>query len=382
MSTSGAIGDLLSAGSLATFMSSSLPKDTPIKNAYEAIALAVHAGMIAVGFRLKGLGEDHQIPASSDSHDPQPLPAEWNASSSSYAFRYSHPQSSMEYILKVGRLGSKATVDAIATGDDKRTSFDIPVNDYVSEGNLPSTPVSSDSSVPEESKQKIQDIFISAGRLSDLGTLLKLKVIQKLAPGISKEGYEEVSDTTASSSRRRDPDETGEPDLREPQRPAYDPLRDPLRHDPPARPYPFTDPNAPRPDRGFPPGLEPPGFEDEYDILRQPGGRGPNRNPLSIGHDDLYPAGLGPHDPIYGGGIGPLRGGGIGSGGMHPTFDDPMFGGQGGAGRRGDPQVPGGARYDPVGPSDPRGGPRGFPGAGHRGGPPNPFGGFGSDDFI
>jgi hypothetical protein len=62
MATSGAIGNPLSAASLATFMASSLPKeDGTIKNAYEAIALAAHAGMLAVGFRLKGLGEDHQI---------------------------------------------------------------------------------------------------------------------------------------------------------------------------------------------------------------------------------------------------------------------------------------------------------------------------------
>jgi hypothetical protein len=289
----------------------------------------------------------------------------------------------MEYIIKIGRLGSKATVDAIATGDDKRTSFDITVADYVSTGNLPATPVAENGSVTEESTKTIQDIFISVGRLSDLGSLLKVKVIQKLAPGIQKEGYEEQA-SAASSSQRRDPDETGEPNLRDPQRPAYDPLRDPLRHDPPARPYPYNDPNNPQPGRPFPPGLEPPGFEDEYDILRAPGGRGPPRNPLNIGHDDLYPPGLGPHDPIYGGGVGPFRGGG-GGGGMHPTFDDPLFGGGGGAGRRGGPQVPGGARYDPVHPGDPRGGPGGFPGAGHRGpggGPPNPFGGFGSGDFI
>lgn len=32
-----------------------------IKNAYEAVALVGHACMIAVGFRLVGLGEEHQI---------------------------------------------------------------------------------------------------------------------------------------------------------------------------------------------------------------------------------------------------------------------------------------------------------------------------------
>jgi len=65
---------------------------------------------------------------------------------------------------------------------------------------------------------------------------------------------------------------------------------------------------------------------------------GPGRNPLNIGENDLYPPGLGPHDPLrpgFGPGFGPgggLAGGGGGGGGMHPTFDDPLFGGVGGGG--------------------------------------------------
>jgi len=53
------------------------------------------------------------------------------------------------------------------------------------------------------------------------------------------------------------------------------------------------------------------------------------RRPLNIGERDLYPQGLGPHDPLRGGGFGP------GGGGMHPTFEDPMFGGRGGGGAGG-----------------------------------------------
>lgn len=94
------------------------------------------------------------------------------------------------------------------------------------------------------------------------------------------------------------------------------------------------------------------------------------------GDRDLYPQGLGPRDPFYGGvgpGLGPQ-----GGGGMHPTFDDPLFAGQGQAGRGYDPQAPPGSRYDPVGP-----GLGGHPrGAGMGGRPPNPFGGFGDGDFI
>jgi len=99
-----------------------------------------------------------------------------------------------------------------------------------------------------------------------------------------------------------------------------------------------------------------------------PGGR----PPFGIGHDDLNPPGLGPHDPLRGSFV---PGGGFpqggGNGGMHPDFNDPMFGGR----RPGfNPNAPPGARYDPPGPGQaPQGG---------NGRPPNPFGGFGSNDFI
>lgn len=56
-------GSPLGAASLSTFMAASLPKgaESKLESAYEAVALAVHAGMIAVGFRLIGLGEDDKI---------------------------------------------------------------------------------------------------------------------------------------------------------------------------------------------------------------------------------------------------------------------------------------------------------------------------------
>jgi hypothetical protein len=56
-------GAPLSAGSLSTFMAASLPKaaGSQLKNPIEAVALVVHAGMIAVGFRLIGLGDEDRI---------------------------------------------------------------------------------------------------------------------------------------------------------------------------------------------------------------------------------------------------------------------------------------------------------------------------------
>lgn len=44
-------------------MLSSLPKDISpqVRNAYDAVALLANACMMAAGFRLQGLGEDHII---------------------------------------------------------------------------------------------------------------------------------------------------------------------------------------------------------------------------------------------------------------------------------------------------------------------------------
>lgn len=314
-----------------------------------------------------------------DAEDPRSLPAEWNASNT-YAFRYAHAQSSMEYLIKVNRLGTKSVVYGLAVGADKTTHFDVTTNDYLSPSNLPLT-VSEDTST-EDAAKKLQDLFISAGRLNDLGALFKISIIQKLAPGLHKQDTEESN----TESNRTPTIDSSAPRRGEPPN-----AREPPNEPEPARPYPFNDPLArPQGNRPLPEPI--PGFEDEYEINRPArGGLRDNRYPVGIGHDDLYPPGLGPNDPLrphLGPGM-PRPGGGFG-GGMHPTFDDPMFGGQGGAGGY-DPMAPPGARYDPIGPGgaprDNRGG--GFPGGGGFGGPgglggrpPNPFGGFGDGDFI
>ncbi|KAH8728728.1 PI31 proteasome regulator N-terminal-domain-containing protein [Phaeosphaeriaceae sp. PMI808] len=354
--------------------------------------------MIAVGFRLIGLGEDERIgetlassvsplrynrdaqiliEAHADAENPQSLPSQWNASNS-YAFRYAHAQSAMEYLIKVSRLGGKSVVYGLAIGDDKTTHFDITTNDYLSPSNLPL--IISESTSTEDASKKLQDLFISSGRLNDFGSLFKVSIIQKLAPGLHKQEAEESNtESTQTSFAGRSAPRRGEhPDARQPP-----------NEPEPARPYPFSDPLArPQGNRPLPEPI--PGFEDEYEVNRPPrGSLRDDRYPIGIGHNDLYPQGLGPHDPFrphLGQGI-PRPGGGMG-GGMHPTFDDPLFRGQGGAGGY-DPMAPPGARYDPIGPGgaprDNRGG-GGFPGGGGFGGlggrPPNPFGGFGDGDFI
>ena len=274
----------------------------------------------------------------SDNPDkPQRLPAEWNANPGGhYAFRYKHPQSSMEYLLKINRMGGKAVVLGMGLGDDKTTSFDVVVKDFVSDGNLPATlaaAVDNDNTDGDDIKRKITDVYISPGRLSDLGSLMRLNVIQKLIPSLQKAGYEETGQET--TQRGAPSSSSSTTDSR---------TRDPLRNDRPddgRPPWPLQDPLAHPPRRQMPEPM--PGFDDEHEIMRPPrgifggGGDGGPR----IGDRDLYPAGLGPNDPIRGGvgpGLGPMGGGG---GGMHPTFDDPLFAGQG---RRGGGGGGGGGR--------------------------------------
>lgn len=370
----------LAADSVLSYISKSIPSTDGngpvIKNPYAAIAIFTHACMLAVGFKLIGLGEDDKIEAHSESDDIQRLPTHWDQHSG-YAFRYSHPQSSMEYMIKVTRLGGKAIIFGIGLGDDKTAQVEIKAQDYVSENSL------KDVTSVTDSTDNLKNAFISAGRITDLSSLLKLNIIQKLAPGLRKEGYEDSTEASAQPEASRP---TRQPREEEDRPPARDPLRDDQPR--PARPYPFDDPLADAPRRPRPaPDFAPPGFEDEHELqnprMGYPGGP---RLPFgNIGEQDLYPPGLGPHDPLRMG-PGGFRGGG---GGMHPTFDDPLFQGQGRQGGY-NPMAPPGARYDPIGPGDGppnlRGGPR-FPGGGGGmggmgGRPPNPFGGFGSGDFI
>ena len=323
-------GNVFSALALSEYMTKSLPKDASphLRNPHDAIALLTHACMLAVGFRLVGLGENHKIQVDSDSSDLKALPKEWNASSTfDYAFHYAHSQSSLEYLIKISRLGSKAVINGLGVGDDKVRTLDLLIKDFISESSFPYN-------LPKEggeneSALSIRQLFISAGRLTDAGSLLKLQIIQKLAPGLQKEGYEESAHAASQHTQRR---QQGDPRAPRPDNPPGDPsVHDPLednRLPPYAQPRPFNDPLAAEPRRPFPGGdFPPPGFDDEYDIMRPPGrgDMGGERRPLNIGERDLYPPGLGPHDPLRGGGFGP--GGG---GGMHPTFDDPLFGGRAG----------------------------------------------------
>ncbi|KAK6540393.1 hypothetical protein TWF694_009192 [Orbilia ellipsospora] len=338
----------------------------PLRSSTEAIAVLAHACMIAVDFKLLGFDEDDRIDEAIYNGSLKPLPSQWNPSTSSYGFRYSHNQSAMKFLIKVNRLGGKIVIMALGLGDDKTATMEIVTKDWISESFFADD-------AGAETKRPVGEAYISPSRMSDLIATFKTSIIQKLVPGLHKPGYEEAAEavtSAANASSSREREATGRPPPPPGmQRPDdYDPLRIPPRN--PRGTYPGN------PD-------DPPGFEDEYEVNRPPGNPwgfpAGGRNPLRIGDDDLNPPGLGRNPPLRG----PFFGEDDGNG-MHVGPNHPMFGGRQGGGFA-DPRFPPGSRYDPIGPGGgpqggfggPRGGlPRG------PGGPGSGFGGFGSGDFI
>ncbi|KAK0537875.1 hypothetical protein OC842_001475 [Tilletia horrida] len=371
-----------SGGSDDTAAAGQVDQKALLANPHDALAALAHTIMTAVGFRLIGLGEDHRLPlpaASSSSADSAPteqpdsnrLPPEWNARGpESYAFRYRHNQSAMEFVLKVVRMGGRALIHALAIEDNKTATLDVQVDDYTSASFFPYPRSSSSSSTSagsgSASSEPLIHGFIGSARVQDLTSLFKINIIQKLVPGLQKEGYYEESTSTSAGAGGGDAGPSGSGNRNRPpppRAPEYDPLMDPRFIPPPARPY--------RPGRGD---------EDDddnfprFDPFGSGIGAGPGRNPATIGDRDLDPLGIPPGrfgggpPPLFGGG-GRDQGGGMIVGPDHPLFRDRFGpgdgrGGNGGTGGLPAGAVPPGARFDPIGPFGP--GPGVGPGSGPR----------------
>ena len=232
--------------------------------------------------------------------------------------------------MKISRLGNRVFFFGLGVGgDEKTTSFDIVTKDFVSDSFFPFTPKSGEDDAGSGGPgKKLQDGFISESRMMDLADLVKNNLIQILIPGLSDLGYQEGTPTVGSfeSIQRTQGLAGGEAEFNDPLQGGFHP------------PRPFHAHQSPIPSRETPPG-----FEDEHQILCPPR-QSPlplDRNPLSIGEDDLNPPGLGPcpslRGPLFG--EGGIRQPGLGSGpmsGMHPTRDHPIFGAGNTSGGQGD----------------------------------------------
>ncbi|KAG2152101.1 PI31 proteasome regulator N-terminal-domain-containing protein [Suillus cothurnatus] len=271
---------------------------------HDGLAALVHTAFSALSFRLIATHDT----SSAMEHPNNVLPDDWNTKGLvDRTFRYRHDQSGLEFVVKVIKLGQRTLISAIAVENDKSVSLDVATNDFVSPSFYPYDAAKSDA-------PPLVHGFISSNRITDFISQLKLKIIQKLIPGLRKEGY--IEETEDSSSNAGPAPRAENPP--------------PIRPRPDSPPYP-DDPYH------LPPGLRP-------------------RNPLEIGRRDLDPfGGINPFQP-------PSLFPGNGGDGMFVGPDHPIFGMRGNRGQEmrgpwgGDGYLPPmgappGARFDPIGPN-------------------------------
>ncbi|EAU84910.1 hypothetical protein CC1G_00429 [Coprinopsis cinerea okayama7 len=301
--------NILDPAALISLLPTILPSDSKtLSSSHDALAALLHTVFTALAFRLTAVND---VPAATTGNV---LPEEWKKNGPGhYSFNYRHEQSSLEFAVTVAKLGSRTVINAIALESDKVASLDVATQDFTSPSFYPYDQLS------DPSKSLVHG-FISSNRVSDLVTQFKLKIIQKLLPGLQKEGYSEGSETVSG--------ESSAPTTRDP---------------PPAQPRPGPPPDAPEI-----PYRTPPTF--------------PSRNPLEVGRSDLDPFPRNPFAPPL---FPPTGGDGMFVGPNHPMFGihdrdrDIGRGPWGGDGYLPPLGAPPGARFDPVGPTFPNRPPRG-----------------------
>lgn len=288
---------LLDPSALIEQLAKLLPADSSIETPHDAIAILTHATLTRLGFRLISLS-DTAGTVNVEKYEDNVLSLAWNRTGpSSYSFRYAHEQSSMTFLVKIVSLSARVLIHATTLESSRTESYEIELDRFTSRNYWPWT--------KETSSEPLVNGFVSSTRIADFVFGLQVKIVQKLIPGLRKEGYEEVHEQDQGSSSTGPSNPSTQP---EPQRPL--------------RPEPRADDYLP-----------------------------PFRNPLRVGDRDLDPLAGSPFGgftgppPLFGGD----DGGGMYVGPNHPMFRDR----QPGAPERplpGGGIVPPGARYDPVSP--------------------------------
>ena len=103
---------ILDPAALCASLPTLLPPDSKNLNSpQDGIAALVHTALSALTFRLIGVDDSSTSVSSSDNA----LPISWNQHGpGNYTFKYKHDQSSLEFVVKVTKLGSRTLINAIA----------------------------------------------------------------------------------------------------------------------------------------------------------------------------------------------------------------------------------------------------------------------------
>ena len=104
--------DILDPSAILGLLPSLLPQAKKnLASPEDAMAALVHSALTTLAFRLVAID---QLPTSLTS-ESNVLPVEWNKNGPShYSFKYRHEQSSLDFLINVSKLGTRALVNAIA----------------------------------------------------------------------------------------------------------------------------------------------------------------------------------------------------------------------------------------------------------------------------
>lgn len=106
------VNDILDPSALISLLPTLLPPASKsLVSPQDAITALLHSIFTAVAFRLIAVDESSHANTALGNV----LPNEWNKDGPThYTLRYRHDQSSLEFILKVSKLGGRTLVNAIA----------------------------------------------------------------------------------------------------------------------------------------------------------------------------------------------------------------------------------------------------------------------------
>ena len=104
--------DILDPSALIVPLLNLLPSNKKrLESQQDAITALIHSAFNALSFRL--ISVDDSTPESTTLNSI--LPEAWNANGpGNYTLRYRHEQSSLEFIIKVVKLGNRTLINAIA----------------------------------------------------------------------------------------------------------------------------------------------------------------------------------------------------------------------------------------------------------------------------
>lgn len=104
--------NILDPAAICSLLPTLLPQSSKkLNSSHDGIAALVHTALSSLAFRLVAVDESSTTISSSGNV----LPEEWNQHGpGNYTFKYRHDQSSLEFIVKIIKLGARTLINAIA----------------------------------------------------------------------------------------------------------------------------------------------------------------------------------------------------------------------------------------------------------------------------